>query len=117
MASEAKLTNPRRPIREGRLITVAQIEDLPSGMGAAVELPGGKEVALYNVGNQFYAIENFCPHRGAQLADGELRAQTVECKLHNWLFDLRTGACLTQKDYCVETYEVKIENGEIKILI
>jgi len=110
-------TNPRRPPREGKLVTVGRVEDVPEGRGAAVELAGGRELALYNVGGHFYAVENFCPHRGAPLADGNLCGHTVECDWHGWRFDLRTGACLNHAAEAVETYEVVVEDGWIKIRV
>jgi NAD(P)H-dependent nitrite reductase small subunit len=114
---EPKHDNPRRPARSGRLVTVGREEDVPPGRGATVELEGGKELALYNADGRFYAIENFCPHRGAPLADGALCGATVECDWHGWRFDLRTGACLTRPDSHVETYEVLVEDGWIKIKV
>jgi NAD(P)H-dependent nitrite reductase small subunit len=110
-------TNPRRPAREGKLVAVCRVEELPEGRGATVELEGGRELALYNAGGQFYAVENFCPHKGAPLADGTLRGHTVECAWHGWRFDLRTGACLDHSSEAVETYEVVVEDGWVKIKI
>lgn len=109
--------NHKRPERDGTLVTVGRVEDVPEGRGATVELKNGRELALYNVGGQFHAIENFCPHKGAPLADGELRGHTIECAWHGWLFDVRTGSCLNRPSEPVETYEVLIEDGWIKIKI
>ena len=114
---DSRLTNVRRPSREGKLVTVGRAEDLPEGRGATVELHGGKELALYRVGGEFFCIENFCPHKGAPLADGQLHGQTVTCDWHGWRFDLRTGACANRPADAVETYEVVIEDGWIKIRI
>lgn len=50
-------------MRKNLLVTVGRAADVPEGRGATVELADGKELALYNVGGEFYAIENFCPHR------------------------------------------------------
>jgi nitrite reductase (NADH) small subunit/3-phenylpropionate/trans-cinnamate dioxygenase ferredoxin subunit len=110
----SRSNNFRKPRREGRLVTVGRIEDVPDGRGATVELAGGAELALYNVGGEFYAIENFCPHKGAPLADGRLCGHTVECGWHGWRFDVRTGQCLTNRGD-VESYKVVIEEGWIKI--
>ena len=114
---EKKFGNFKRPPREGREVTVGKVGDVPPGRGATIELDGGGELALYNVGGQFYAVENFCPHKGAPLADGRLRAHTVECDWHNWRFDLRTGNCLNHSGKDIETYEVRIEDGWIKIIV
>jgi len=109
--------NPRKPRREGRAVTVGRTDDVPPGRGATVDLEGGRELALYNVGGQFFATENFCPHRGAPLADGRLCGHIVECDLHGWRFDLRTGQCLTRAGKDIESYEVLIENGWIIIIV
>jgi nitrite reductase/ring-hydroxylating ferredoxin subunit len=111
-----KSGNLKRPRREGQTVTVGRVEDVPVGRGATVELLNGRELALYNVEGRFYAIENFCPHKGAPLADGRLCGATVECDWHGWRFDLSTGVCLTNRS-AVETYEVLIEDGWIKIRV
>jgi len=109
--------NFKKPKREGRAIVVGRVEDVPPGRGATVELLDGMELALYNIEGEFYAIENFCPHKGAPLADGNLCGHTVECDWHGWRFDVRTGHCLTTQSGHVESYEVLIEDGLIKIVI
>jgi nitrite reductase (NADH) small subunit/3-phenylpropionate/trans-cinnamate dioxygenase ferredoxin subunit len=111
-----KSGNHKRPESEGQTVTVGRVEDVPSGRGATVELLNGRELALYNVEGRFYAVENFCPHKGAPLADGRLCGATVECDWHGWRFDLSTGQCLTNRG-AVETYEVVIEDGWIKIRV
>ena len=109
--------NRRKPKREGRKITVGKVEDVPLGRGATVKLKSGAEVALFNVDGVFYAIENFCPHKGYPLADSRLYRNTVECDLHGWRFDVRSGECFTKKSCSIESYEVIIEGGWIKILV
>lgn len=109
--------NKRKPTRTGRKITVGRAADVPAGRGATVKLKDGAEVALFNVGGKFHAIENFCPHKAYPLADSRLRDTIVECDLHGWQFDVRSGACLTKKNCSIESYEVVVEDGMIKILI
>lgn len=108
--------NLKKPRREGQTVIVGRVEDIPLGRNATVDLPAGTELALYNIEGKFYAIENFCPHKGAPLADGHLCGHAVECDWHGWRFDLRTGECLTNSG-AVETYEVIIEDGWIKIRV
>lgn len=109
--------NRRKPEREGKKVTVGKREAVPPGRGATVKLKNGKEVALFNSGGEFYAIENFCPHKGYPLADSRLYGNIVECDLHGWRFDIRTGACFTKSDCSLESYEVVVEDGWIKILV
>jgi len=110
--------NFKRPApRTGELVTVGRAEDVPEGRAATVEIKGGRELALFHAGGRFYAVDNFCPHRGAPLAEGPLSGTTVECDWHGWRFDLRTGACLNRPDSPVATYEVVVEDGWIKIIV
>ncbi len=97
-------------------ITVGRVGELPLGSCKTVDLPEGRELALYNVNGEFYATENFCPHKGAPLAEGRLCEQVIECDWHGWQFDVRTGECLTVRE-TLETYEVFVEDGLIKIVI
>jgi nitrite reductase/ring-hydroxylating ferredoxin subunit len=101
----------------GELVTVGRASDVPEGRAATVELKGGAELALFHVGGEFYAVDNSCPHRGSPLAEGNLCGAAVECDWHGWRFDLRTGACLTHASAPVETHEVVIEDGWIKIRV
>jgi nitrite reductase/ring-hydroxylating ferredoxin subunit len=112
-----KSGNFKKPKREGRPVTVGKVSDVPPGRGATVELLDGTELALYNIEGEFYAIENFCPHKGAPLADGNLCGHTVECDWHGWRFDVQSGRCLTTASGDLETYEVVIEDGLIKIVV
>ena len=109
--------NKRKPSREGKKVTVGKVENVPTGRGATVKLKDGTEVALFNVGGTFHAIENFCPHKGYPLADSRLYGGIVECDLHGWRFDVVSGECFTKKDCSLESYEVVIEEGLIKILV
>jgi nitrite reductase/ring-hydroxylating ferredoxin subunit len=102
------------PVAAGRKVTVGAINDLRPGECARFELPGGEELAVYNVGGEFYATENFCPHKGAALSEGVLCGHVIECGLHGWQFDVRTGECLTVSDR-IKTYSLKIEDGIVSV--
>ena len=95
-------------------LTVGRIDDLRPGTCVRVELPDGDEVAVYNVNGEYYATDNFCPHKGAPLADGQLCGHIVECGWHGWQYDVRTGECLTVKDR-IKTFKVRTEDGWVKL--
>lgn len=56
------------------------------------------EVAVFNVGGEFFALENSCPHQGGPLADGWLEEAQITCPWHGWCFDVRSGK-MTLGDY------------------
>ena len=109
--------NKHKPVREGKKITVGKIDALPPERGATIQLKSGGEIALFNVGGKFYAIENFCSHKGVPLADARLYGNIVECDMHGWRFDVTNGKCFTNTNCSIESYEVVIEEEWVKIIV
>ena len=101
---------------DDRQITVCPADDLPSGSCRTIVLSDNRELALYNVNGEFYATDNFCPHKGALLAACRLCDHVIECDWHGWEFDVRTGECLTVPER-LETYLVIVEDGLIKVRV
>jgi NAD(P)H-dependent nitrite reductase small subunit len=97
-------------------VTVAATDELADGRSKAVSA-GGHDLALFRSGDEYFAVENECPHYGAPLCDGYVRGNTVSCAWHGWQFDMETGECHTAPGCDVEAFEVKIENGEVKIAV
>lgn len=93
---------------------VGRLESLPDGGGRVVEVQG-REIALFRRGDRVFALDNVCPHRGAALAFGDVRGDVVHCPLHAWPFHLPTGDCPERADVCVETFDVRVEGGEVHL--
>lgn len=93
---------------------VADVAEVPRNTGAQVMIDE-TEIALFNVNGDFYAISNYCPHRGAPLHDGFLEQDKVFCSWHCFDFNLKTGECQMVPSLRVATYPVKIENGAVFI--
>ena len=104
------------PLAASRKVVLGAIPNLQPGECARFELPDGDELAIYNVDGEFYATENFCPHRGAPLSEGALCGHVVECGWHGWQFDVRTGECLTVRE-TIKTYALSIEEGVVTVQI
>ncbi len=95
-------------------ITVAKTVDLKPGQAKMV-LAGGHQIALFNVGGNFYATSNLCLHMGGPLSDGDLSDQIVACPYHGWEYDVKTGECLISPGAKLRTYELKIIGDEIQV--
>src|SRR5436853_6219114 len=74
-------------------VKVARIEEVPVGTARMVEV-NGKEIALFNVGGSFHAIDNTCTHVGGPLCEGEVEGVEVTCPWHGAVFDVTTGQVL-----------------------
>ena len=73
-----------------------------------------KDVAIFNVDGEFYAIDDLCSHAEASLAEGEVFDCKVECPLHGAEFDLKTGEAVTlPATRPVDTYMISVENDII----
>jgi ferredoxin-nitrite reductase len=84
---------------------VIQASEIAEGTGKAV-IVNGIPVAVFRRGGRLCAIENICPHAGASLAEGLLDGDEVLCPLHNFRFDITTGACSTDPILRVKTFPV-----------
>lgn len=74
----------------------------------------GKDIGVFLVDGEYFAIENICPHAYALLSQGFVEDGKVECPLHEAMFDLRSGRCLREpggRD--LRTYPVRIEGGDV----
>jgi len=78
----------------------------------------GKRIALFRVGDRFYAIDDECPHQGASLSEGTVEGEEVECPWHSSRFDLRTGeATGPPADEAVSTYTVRVSGEDVEVEI
>jgi NAD(P)H-dependent nitrite reductase small subunit len=95
-------------------IKVATVADIPKDSGKTVEA-AGRQIALFNAGGKFFAIDNTCKHRGGPLGEGELDGTTVACPWHGWEYDITTGANLDDPSIKLGCYPVKVEGDDILI--
>ena len=75
--------------KEFRLGPVAQI---PPGEGRTFEVAGRRVAVFHTRQGAVFATQAECPHRAGPLADGMVGERALVCPLHDWRFDLATGA-------------------------
>jgi nitrite reductase (NADH) small subunit/3-phenylpropionate/trans-cinnamate dioxygenase ferredoxin subunit len=99
---------------EPPFVTVARVGDIPEGQGRA--FPVGKTmVAVFLLGGQYFAIDDFCPHQGASLAEGYVGDCTVACPWHHWRFSVRDGSWLDNPKIKVQVYRVCVSGHKIQV--
>src|ERR1700744_5106309 len=92
---------------------VATVDQIPPGQRILVTL-GGREIGVFNIAGEYFAVGNRCPHNGASLCKGRIvglveaaepgayqfsrRGEFVRCPWHGWEFDLRTGKSWCEPD-------------------
>jgi 3-phenylpropionate/trans-cinnamate dioxygenase ferredoxin component len=94
---------------------VAKAGEIPVGQCRAV-IVNDRMVAVINLDGIFYAIDNICTHDYAELCDGMIIGDRIQCPLHGAQFCIRTGAVLSPPAYeALHTYEVRISQGTIQV--
>ncbi|MFM8393153.1 MAG: nitrite reductase small subunit NirD [Acidobacteriota bacterium] len=94
---------------------VALTTDITAQSGRQVRL-GRDQIAIFRRGDDYFAINDLCPHRGAPLSEGFVEQDKVFCPWHCFDFHLQTGESTIAPHLCVATYPVQVENGEIAVL-
>jgi len=91
--------------RETRQV-VARASDVKLGTATVVTVKG-RDIGIFNLDREFFALANRCPHAGGPLCQGRIVAlvqsdgpghyrlarqqEFLRCPWHGWEFDIRTG--------------------------
>jgi nitrite reductase/ring-hydroxylating ferredoxin subunit len=130
----AVVDEARPPVaRRGKRLIVGRAEEVEVGQRIIVE-EDGLSIGVYNIGGEFFAIKNVCPHAGAPLCQGHiqtthrpsevgqfdpaLEGRILRCPWHGWEFDIVTGKGLYDRRSRVATYLVEVgEDGSLTVLL
>src|SRR4051812_45756015 len=95
---------------------------------------GGVEVGVFNLGGEFFAYENVCPHIGGPACQGKIIAKVEEgvapdrtstglefsktkinvvCPWHGFEFDIRTGRHPGDGRYRLKSIKVRVADGDV----
>lgn len=97
-------------------VEVADVAEFDGTDRKLARLDGDREIALFRVGDEYFAIDACCSHEKASLLLGDVSDHEVMCSLHGARFDLRTGRNLSLPAVRpVASYPVKVENGRIYV--
>ena len=96
-------------------VKVATTDEIGPGQTRLVEV-SSKQIALFNVDGQFFALDNTCTHRGGPLAEGEVSGHEVTCPWHGGKFDIRTGEVVgPPAPRAVARYGVRVTGTDIEV--
>ncbi len=107
---------------------VARAGDVAPGECKLVNV-AGREIGVFNVGGQYFALANRCPHEGGPLCQGRIGPlilsdgpgtyrldkdkELLRCPWHGWEFDIRTGqSWCDPKSTRARQFQVTVEPGE-----
>lgn len=93
---------------------VAEKDSIQLGKGKEFEIDG-KKIAIFNK-DGYYAIDALCVHQDGSIAEGKLEGNVVECPLHFWHYNIKTGQLLDYlKDVKLQTYNIKVRDDGIYV--
>ena len=89
----------------------------------------GREIGVFNVGGEYFALANRCPHEGGPLCQGHIipliasdrpgtyrltrHNEFLRCPWHGWEFEIRTGqSWCDPKSTRARQFAVTVESGE-----
>ena len=114
--------------------TVGLVEDLPEGAHAVVRA-GNRELGIFNIRGEYHAIPNLCPHQRGPLCEGDVsgtldygphtgwklawiwEGEVVTCPWHSLEFHVQTGHCVALPDIRLKTFDVRVVDGEIRVVL
>ncbi|MCH9670787.1 MAG: non-heme iron oxygenase ferredoxin subunit [Gammaproteobacteria bacterium] len=74
----------------------------------------GQGIAIVNLDNQFFALDDRCSHDNWSLCDGYVEGEEIVCSLHMARFCVRTGEVRMPPAYePLSVYPVKVEGTEV----
>jgi 3-phenylpropionate/trans-cinnamate dioxygenase ferredoxin subunit len=107
---------------------VAAVGEISPGERKIVTVRG-REISVFNIGGEYFALLNRCPHQGGELCRGTLiglvtssepgrfdysrPGEMLKCPWHGWEYDIRTGqSWCDPNDTKAKAYAVTVEPGE-----
>jgi 3-phenylpropionate/trans-cinnamate dioxygenase ferredoxin subunit len=89
----------------------------------------GREIGVFNLNGEYFALANRCPHEGGPLCQGKIiplvqsdgpgqyrlarHQEFLRCPWHGWEFEIRTGqSWCDPKSTRARQFQVKVESGE-----
>lgn len=73
-----------------KFVKVARTSEIADQSATCVEVDG-KPIAIFNLGGEFYAIDDTCTHHGGPLSEGSVHGEKVECPWHGAHFNIKSG--------------------------
>ena len=98
---------------------VCPVDELVDGTGVCA-LVAGRQIAVYLVEGQVYALDNFDPGSRANVLSrgltGDLQNERVVASpIYKHHFVLRTGRCLEDPTFSVTAYTTRVVDGQVQI--
>jgi len=112
---------------------VGPATDFSVGTHRVVKI-GRREIGIFNIAGELYALPNVCPHQTGPLCEapkttGTMAAtaehdwrlewifdgEVVACPWHGMEFHVPTGQCLALREIRLRQYDIRVEDGQVVV--
>ena len=111
---------------------IAPLAEFPPNTHRVVKI-GRREIGVFNVDGAFYALPNLCTHQLGPLCKGRVSGtlvcsretkwklqwdfdnEIVTCPWHGMEYHIKTGVCLAFPEIRLRSYEVWVEDEQVKV--
>jgi nitrite reductase/ring-hydroxylating ferredoxin subunit len=109
---------------------LAAADEIAPGASKLVTI-SGREIGVFNVNGEYFALLNLCPHAGAALCRGKVtglvvseepgkyqllrQGEMLRCPWHGWEFDIKTGRGWTDTKARVRRFYPRREEDEVVV--
>jgi nitrite reductase/ring-hydroxylating ferredoxin subunit len=103
----------RVKMSEQELVPLCLASEVSEDTPAKAEI-GGEEVAVFQVGENYYITQNLCTHGPGELCEGFVDGEEIECPFHQGKFSILTGKPTSPP--CIvplRTWEAHLRDGRI----
>ena len=95
-------------------VPVGRLGDFTPGQGRMVDV-SGRHVAVFRLGDELYALDNMCLHRGGPLCDGHIDNGVVTCPWHGWSYEIKTGTMVQDPRVGVSRHEIRLDGDHVTV--
>ena len=113
---------------------IGKAGDLPEGHHRVVRV-AGREIGVFNIRGGFHGLPNLCPHQRGPLCAGGVsgtidygphtdwklawiwEGEVVTCPWQSLEFHIPSGRCVAFEEIRLRTYEVRVVDGELRLVI
>ncbi|MBI3241217.1 MAG: Rieske (2Fe-2S) protein [Chloroflexi bacterium] len=109
------MNDPQQTDADG-FFTVAPSEAAKPGRIKRIEV-ASEPVILTRLEGELCAFSAVCPHSLGDLSGGTIYKGEIDCPVHGWRFDIRSGEAVwpEKEAYRLTRHDVKEEGGLIKV--
>lgn len=96
-------------------VDIGTLDDIPRQGARVIRTAQGCVAVFRTLDDRVFALDDRCPHKGGPLSEGMVHGDRVTCPLHNWVFDMNSGAAQGADEGAVRTWPVRVEQGRVLI--